>query len=152
MGGLVMERKIIRTQIVQGISSRIIQESGNEETLQDLELKLGIDGLLQRVFGEKTIFYQDLLEEYNKFSKGTESSLFAWMYVLNANFGIVIDEHIYLYHYNPDISNQQKKIFPWEYMDGEKYLGDVWWFSDDVILEDVKELSVLDFLEKYKGY
>lgn len=148
----MMERKVIRTQIVQGISSKIIQESNDEETLQDLDLKHGRDFLTRRIFDEKELSYQELLEEYDKFAKGQESSLFAWMYVVNSNFGIVIDEHIYLYHYNPDISNQQKQVFPWEYMDSKKYLGDAWWFDDNEVVTDVKELSILDFLEKYKGY
>lgn len=147
-----MKRKVIRTQIVQGISSRIIQESDNDETLQDLDLKLGKNGILQRIFDEKAVSYEELLEEYDKFIKGQESSLFAWMYVVNSNFGIVIDEHIYLYHHNPDITKSQEQIFPWVYMDSKKYLGDTWWFDDDEVVKDVKELSILDFLEKYKGY
>ena len=36
-------------------------------------------------------------------------------------------------------------------MGGKKYLGDSWWFGDDEILKDVREMNVVAFLEKYKG-
>ena len=74
------------------------------------------------------------------------------MYILADNFGIVINEHIYLYHYDLDISNQQKSLFPWEYMDSKRYIGDAWWTNDDEILNDIKKLLILDFMDKYKGY
>ena len=47
---------------------------------------------------------------------------------------------------------QQKEILPWVYMESKKYLGDTWWFDDEEIKKDVQELSLLDFLIKYKGY
>ena len=67
-------------------------------------------------------------------------------------FGIVIDEHIYLYHYELDMCKQQNEIIPWEYMDSKKYIGDTWWFDDEEIINDIQQLPLTDFLEKYKGY
>lgn len=138
--------------MVSGISSRIIRMSNEDETLQDLNVKYGKDYILNKIFDEKIMSYQMLLSEYQRFVQGEKSSLFTWMYVVNSDFGIVIDEHIYLCHFDADISIQQKKVFPWEYVDGKKFLGDSWWFNDEEIIEDVKTLSIINFLKKYKGY
>ncbi len=147
-----MKRKVIRTKIVPCISSKIIQEDDECQNLKELEVKLGKEYILKKIFDEKEMSYKNLLELYEQFTQGQENSLFAWMYILTDDFGIVINEHIYLYHYDLDISNQQKSLFPWEYMDSKRYIGDTWWTNDDEILNDIKALSILDFMDKYKGY
>ena len=37
-------------------------------------------------------------------------------------------------------------------MDSKRYIGDAWWTNDDEILNDIKKLLILDFIDKYKGY
>ena len=143
---------IIRNKIVSGLSSRMHQITDNSETLKDLETKKNINYLLREVFDEKEHSYENLNDEYETFLKNGESKIFSWMYILNNNFGLVIDSNIYLYHYNQEMYEQQKEILPWVYMESKKYLGDTWWFNDEEIIRDIQELPLLDFLLKYKGY
>lgn len=70
---------------------------------------------------------------------------------MKAGFGVVIDEHIYLYRYDMQVYNHQKDLIPWMYVESKKYLGDSWWNEDTEIIADLKTLSVVDFCEKYKG-
>ena len=147
-----MKKIAIRTQIVQGISSRVHQIIEDEETLLESVENKGKDYFAQEVFGEKTILLSDLYEEYNSFIKKGKSELFTWMYVINSKFGITIDEHIHLYRFDNDMLELEKAIFPWAYMESKKYIGDSWWFDDDEIVADIQQLSLIDFLEKYKGY
>lgn len=148
-----MEKKIIRTNTIQAISSKIIRTFGGYEDLMQLNIKFGRDYILEKVFEETKLSYQQLLIEYNKFINDCkENSLFANMYVISPQFGVVIDAHIYLYHMNPDIARASEQLFPWVYMDSKKYLGDTWWFDDDEVLNDIQKMHMIDFLEKYKGY
>lgn len=74
------------------------------------------------------------------------------MYVLDSGFGVVVNEHIYLCHCNEAIMKQQDEVFPWLYMESKKYIGDTWWFDDKEVIEDITNLPLLKFYEKYKGY
>ena len=136
-----MQRKVIRTKTVQGISSRVYRIVEDGQTLADVEKKIGKDTLLREVFAEQELTYSELYQEYSDFIANGNSENFAWMYVLNEKFGIVIDEHIYLSHYELDMCKQQNEIIPWEYMDSKKYIGDTWWFDDEEIINDIQQLS-----------
>ena len=146
-----MEKIVIRTKIVSGISSAIIRESEEEEEICDLINRMGERELLKKIFDEE-VLYDVLLKEYEKFRKGIESPFFSWMYVVYPKYGVVLDEHIYLYHYNPQIYNLCQTHIPWGYMESKKYLGDTWWTEDKEILRDLQILSTIEFLDKYKGY
>lgn len=149
--GVKMNKIVVRTKVVNGISSRIIQQ-GENKTLNELTQESGLQNVLKTIFDENELTYQQLSDEYNKFIYDGSGSVFAWLYRINPRFGITIDEHIYLYHYDSKLSLLQNELFGWEYMDSKKYIGDSWWFEDVEILEDIQRLSILDFLEKYKGY
>ena len=43
-------------------------------------------------------------------------------------------------------------IVPWHYADSKMYIGDTWGEQDDEIIESIQNLSVTDFLKRYKGY
>lgn len=146
-----MDRNVIRTKIISGISSKIIQE-GEDKPLHVLVEKCGLDDVLKTIFDEDELTYQQLYNEYKRFVYDGSGTFFSWLYKVNSRFGITIDEHIYLYHYDSRFSASQKELFGWEYMDSRKYIGDSWWFEDKEILDDIQQLSILDFMEKYKGY
>ena len=147
-----MKKVAIRTQIVQGISSRVHQIIEGEETISECIKKKGKEYFVEEVFGEKTILLGNLYKEYNSFIQKGKSELFAWMYIINSKFGLVIDEHIHLYYFDEDMVEIENTIFPWMYVESKKYIGDAWWFDDDEIISDIQRLSLIDFLEKYKGY
>lgn len=147
-----MEKRVIRKHIVQGSSTRIVCTYDEEASLLELSLKHGKDDILEKVFDEKMTNYQELLEAYNQLVNGENSEEFEIMYLIKENFGIVINEHIYLCYSNEKFRVQQEQVFPWCYIESKKYLGDTWWFEDSEILNDIQNLSIIDFVEKYKGY
>lgn len=146
-----MDKVVIRTKIVTGISSKILLHDG-EKTLVEISKEKGKEYVLRNIFDENEFTFSQLSSEYEQFLNGVGGTVFAWMYKINTKFGIVIDEHIYLYHYDSSLSSSQNTLFGWEYMDSKKYLGDTWWSNDNEIVEDIQRLTILDFLEKYKGY
>ena len=151
MGGLILEKAIIRTKIIPSISSSIICESEENETFRDVIIRMGKEQVLKKIFSEDSITYDALCQEYNQFKAGKKNQYFSWMNIINSSFGVVLDEHIYLYRYNIQVYNAQKEWIPWMYADSKKYLGDTWWNEDIEILTDLKNLSIIDFLDKYKG-
>ncbi len=152
LGGNIMEKIVIRTEIASGNSSRFIYEINGDENLKNLLNRQGVDKVLKNVFNEKNLSYEFLYKEYDKFIENKKSLYFTWMYIINSKFGVVLDEHIYLYVYNDKFLKEQRKILPWAYMESKIYLGDTWWFDDNEIILDLQKLSIIDFLDKYKGY
>lgn len=72
-------------------------------------------------------------------------------YRVHDDFAIFLDKNIYLYHLIPK-DETDTKIIPWYYADSRLCIGDTWWYKDEKILHDVQNLSVIEFLDKYKGY
>lgn len=107
---------------------------------------------MKDVFCEQQLTYDELCAKYQEILRGKQNTEFEIMYKINSEFGIVIDEHIYLCRYNEKLFNPQQNVFPWMYIEGKKYIGDAWWFETEEIVADVQNLSLLCFLEKYKGY
>ena len=61
--------------------------------------------------------------------------------------------HIFIYiHLMIKSRKPKKNILPWIYPESKRYLGDTWWSEDEEILNDLKKLSIIEFLDKYKGY
>ena len=57
-----MDEKVIRTQITQGISSRLIRFNNEAETMQSLCLKYGKEVLLKEIFNEKILSFLEELK------------------------------------------------------------------------------------------
>lgn len=90
--------------------------------------------------------YESLLS-----SNDRENADFLKAYKINEHFAISLDANIFLFHLIPK-GDVYSDIVPWYCADGQVYLGDTWWEQDDEILENVQKLSVIDFLEQYKGW
>lgn len=151
-GELLVERIIIRTKTVVGIASKVISECDDNDTLRDLVSKHGEDYVLEKIFDECALSYDSLLKDYENFKNGEKSLSFEWMYIIDSKYGITINEHISLYCNSGKAIEVQDSVFPWKYMESSKYIGDSWWFDDEEIIRDIQQLSLLAFLEKYKGY
>ena len=139
-----MRKYIVRTQ---GVRTTCNEE---HSSLHDAVLKDGIDSVLRTVFTE-TASYEELLQGYNQFLQTGTSEMFAWLYELTETCGVIIDAHITLCKLDPDMTRQQENILPWRYFVSQRYVADTWWFTDEEILKDISELSLIDFLEKYNG-
>ena len=61
------------------------------------------------IFKEKEMDYDELYKEYEEFLEGKKSEMFAWMYILNEKYGVVLDSHIYIYRYDADLFAQQEE-------------------------------------------
>lgn len=146
-----MKEIVIRTKTITDLKSKLILEYDDISLNNILKVK-GIDYVLQDVFEEKEKSYHQLTNDFDKFIKDGSSLLFEQMYLINAEFGITINQNIYLYHFNSDSLKIQENILPWKYADGKKYIGDSWWFEDEEILSDIQKLPFLEFIRKYKGY
>ncbi len=145
-----MEKVIIRKNALFAIYSRITGKDSKIKNLCKLVSKYGKNDILKDIFEEQDFTYEELCEERNKFLQQGNSSVFTWMYRINSEFGVSIDSQIRLYHYNLKISEQQQKLFGWEYDEVGKYLGNTGQFSDEEILKDVQSLSAISFFRKYR--
>ena len=121
------------------------------ETAEQLVHRLAPQQLLEQVFGEVEP-YPVLLRRYEAFRTGAPDAGFCRMYPVHPAFGVVLDDHITLYHFEADTYALYRQAIPWVYAGNGKYMGDAWWYEDEEILQDLQTLSVPSFLEKYKGY
>lgn len=80
-----------------------------------------------------------------------ENNEFIKCYKISDFFAVSLDSNIYLLHLFPK-GELCTDIVPWYYADSKKYLGDTWWETDDEILNDLNQMPIIDFLDKYKGY
>jgi len=101
----------------------------------------------------------DILEKsglYQSYSAIVESqednNLFKCLYRIDEEFAVHLSENIYLYHLIPKNGEVYSSVIPWFYADSKKYYGDTWWESDDEIIDSLYNLSVLEFLKRYKAY
>ncbi len=141
---------IIRNQAAPCFSSRILQCLGENLPLKDIVKTYGKDFILSSVCSED-MKSEELEHKYVEFLQNGNTNYFSWMYELQPNFGVIIDSHITLCHYDADAVQQQSMEFGWSYIDNKKYLGDTWWFEDQEIIHDLTQLSVVEFFQKYKG-
>lgn len=74
------------------------------------------------------------------------------MYQVDDRFAVHLTGNIYLYHIAALEEEIYSQIVPWYYVDSKKYIGDTWWEEDEKIIEDLKELSLIEFYKLYKGY
>lgn len=74
------------------------------------------------------------------------------MYKLDDEFCVYLTDNIYIYHLVPSLEINNREVVPWSYVDSKIYAGDTWWEEDEEILSDLKSLSIIDFIKKYKAY
>lgn len=151
-----MEKIIIRKKLVKGISSNYNLFIEKEyATICDLKKDYNIDYLMVVLYEEDKKKYEELNEEflvYKDVEKECDSESFIICYKVDEHYAVKIDEHIVIYHLEEPIVFESKNLVPWWYASGELYIGDTWWFEKDEIVRDLIKLSILEFLNKYKGF
>ncbi len=152
--GVIMEKIIVRKKIVIGANSRFAMSVANIEfhTLNEYLMHYGKDYILSELFMEDKEIIGIIQEQYLEQLTTEKSDLFSLMYKLNDDFALLITEHIYLYHLEKQFNIGGESLTDWYYVNSEKYIGDAWWFDDDEILNDIGNLSITNFIKKYKGY
>lgn len=146
-----MDKRVVWNKCIPGIHFNIIRLLKKGQTIQEFEIDEGKDSILSKGLDISEYSYFDLCEKYKKFIGGGESECFSWIYLIKEGFGIIIDSHIYLCKYDVDVDNDLREVFEWGFIEGKHYLGDVWWFEDEEILDDIQHMSIIDFLDKYRG-
>lgn len=130
-----------------------IHLSSHKEFLCHYGVKIIMNELLGENFEEDTIessfLYKKYLETKNK---GEDNDYFHIMYKLRDDMAVKLNEHIHIYHLVSGLNVAGKNIVPWYYYDSKKYIADTWWESDEAILKDFFNISLFDFMVKYKGY
>lgn len=147
-----MDKIVIRKKIIDNINSKIIQLDESFNTIEDIIFKYDIDYILINLFGEEQLSYDMLMDEYYKFIDTGISEIYTYMYVLDNEYGLSIDNNINLYKINSKVNNSLKQYLPWIYVEGKRYVGDSWWFDDVEICRDIKSISFVEFIKKYKGF
>lgn len=125
--------------------------NSTKELLKDFNEKEVLSRIFQEDVNSSILVDSSLFKMYTKaLYDGKDNEFFKVMYKINERFAVHVSKNIYLYHLT--IKEQIYDVVPWEYADSEKFLGDSWWEADEEILENIKSLSIIDFLDRYKGY
>ena len=109
--------------------------------------------LLRQLFREPPeLSLADLTADYQAAEAGREGrGLFLPAFRVDEEYAVSISQHITL-HKLVKKEPPYGDLVPWYYQYGQRYLGDAWWFSPEEILADLRELSTVAFLKKYKGF
>lgn len=154
-----MEVIILRKNILElgYVNSAYISFREKTITVNKLVEKFGWKQLMLKLFKENidsdNVEDSSLFRSYNSLigSEQKENGEFVKAYKINESFAVTLDANIYLFHLFPK-GEVYTDIVPWYYADSKKYLGDTWWETDAEILQNLSELSVIEFLSRYKGY
>ncbi len=146
-----MEKRVVRNKCILGIQVNILRTLEDGQTLRELEMAKGKDYILRKSLYDNDCSYIELREQYAEFMENGYSDYFSWMYPIREGFGVIIDSHIYVCRYDTEVDEEIRAIFGWGYLEGRHFLGDVWWFEDKEILDDIQHMNIVDFLSKYRG-
>lgn len=154
-----MEVIILRKNILElgYVNSAYISFREKTITVDKLVKKFGWKQIMLKLFKENidsdNIEDSSLFKSYKSLigSEQKENGEFVKAYKINESFAVTLDANIYLFHLFPK-GEVYTDIVPWYYADSKKYLGDTWWETDSEILQNLNELSVIEFLSRYKGY
>lgn len=161
MGGLrVQETIIVRNKIYRKgelVSKLIMLTADNHfNSVQAFMEHYGESLVMSELFDEnieqENISSSKLYNMYqNILITGNNNEYFMKIYKINEDLGLLISEHIYIFHISKDLTINGERILPWECVDNKKYIADTWWETDKTILNDLITLSYVDFMIKYKA-
>ena len=100
-------------------------------------------------FIEQSTLYQSYVSAKESLKN---NDCFSFFYRLDDSFALELSRNIFLYHLIPKDGELYASIVPWFYADSKKYMGDTWWEQDDEIIDSIKNLSIVEFFKRYKGY
>lgn len=156
MKKIIVRNKIARKSV---ITSNFIKLTADYDfkSINEMTEKYGIKYLMKKLFDEDV--HVDKLEDslvYKMYDQilreGKENDYFKTVYKVDDEFCVSLNENIHLYHLVSTIEVGNQTIIPWNYVDSKLYIGDTWWENDEAILRDLKFISIVDFIKKYKAY
>lgn len=155
-----MEKIIIRDMVLSRghINSAFINlcEEKSFGLTEDFLNEYGINVIMKELYKEdvscEKLDESLLYESYKEvLQSGKENNYFKLVYKIDEEFAVHLTENIYLYHLAPT-EEIYSAIVPWIYTDSKIFLGDTWWEEDNTILHDLRNISIIEFMKKYKGY
>lgn len=124
-----------------------------DDFIKKYGLSKTMDELFEEYINSTSLSETDLFKNYKKtLVEEKENEDFKIMYKIDQEFCVSLTENIYIYHLVPPLEIMKEKLIPWNYVDSKIYAGDTWWEDDDTIIKDLKKLSIVDFIKKYKAY
>ena len=146
---------VIRNHFVCCISSNFsfnLQKGYDKfDSIVDLLCKYSIDKILKVVYEEKEYEYKQLINYYNEFINGKENAFFSYAYKIKGDFIAIIDKNISILKLEKQLFSDESSIIPWYYASKKVYISDLLssLHDDDLILEDILNLSMIDLCLKY---
>ena len=163
MEKIILSKNILKKGLTNSAFIYLTKGSNRYSDENKLIKKFGFKEVMKSLFNEdiesntlaESALYQFYSEILNKDKEKDkcykENDKFIELYKIDERFALKLDFNIYLYHLVPK-DEFYTKMVPWYYADSEKYLGDTWGEQDDEVIESIQNLSVIDFLKRYKGY
>lgn len=156
----MFEKIIVRDKVYKKgeLASKLVMLTSDcdFDTLTSFKEKYSDKQYMREIFDER--IDQEKLENsllHKKFEEaganGT-NELFRIMYRVSNNFALYLSENMYLCHLPKVLTIKGQRILPWDCIDSKIYIADTWWETDEEILEDLKNLSFIEFVEKYKAF
>lgn len=157
----MIEKVIVRNHVYRKgeLNTKFVNLTDNHDfdTINSFKEFYGDVYIMQNIFEENidgyTLSDSLLFLKYEEILNcNKDNEYFSIMYKISDNILVSLSEHIYLYHVTNGLLINNERLLPWECVDGKKYIADIWWESDEEILEDLKNLSLIEFFDKYKAY
>ena len=164
-----MEKIILRKDILalnyRCLGSSFINFTGGKKytNTDSLVKDFGLKNIMKKLYNEdldnNNLFKSSLYQSYSELltekevedREYKENDKCIELYKVDDEFALQIDFNIFLYHLIPQ-KEFYTKIVPWYYADSKMYFGDSWGEQDEEIIENIQNLSLINFLKRYKGY
>lgn len=156
MKKIILRKKVLTLGYV-GSAFIDLQKDNTYSSTTKLIQDFGWEKVMLSLFNENldasSLKDSSLFKSYKMMLKSDklENDEFIKAYQFNDSYAVFLDANIYLFHLFPK-GEIFTDIVPWYYADAKKFIGDTWWESDEEILQNLKHMPIVDFLDRYKGY
>ncbi len=131
----------------------LLKEDTNSFTVEAILANCQIAEILENVYAEKISGIADeikLFQMYNEILEtGEENEFFRSAYRIHPEVALTITEHIKASRLLNDSFKNGDRIIPWYYITSDIHLADTTYSTDEEILYDFENLSILEFSLKY---
>jgi hypothetical protein len=135
-----MDKIIVRKKEIKGNSKDIFED----DVLSEHQVLLDFYDESEKDITYLKNAYEEIIENY------INNEYFEVVYQIDELYLLKITEEGHLYLYKND-SRYVSKLTSWVYIIGKMYIGNVWWASDEEVCQDLRTISLVEFLYKYKG-
>ena len=154
-----MEKIIVRGKRILGGyttgASTIFFEGERYPTTESILEKYDFNELMGTIFLEELtgkLEDSSLYKAYEQAAKtGEDNDYFKIMYQCDEEFAVHLSDQINVYHLL-EKDEAYLHLIPWYYADSVRYMGDTWWEEDPEIIDNIKKLTLIEFMKVYRAY